>query len=97
LIILSAYSYAKSSLCETTITNFSFDIFFSISRTFLLFSLNGQTELAEKYLDLFTEKSGIERRGIQRWIPIVAAVQLKKGGAENREFLEKWIDVVDYE
>ena len=68
-----------------------------VAKTFLLFSLNGQIELAEKYLDLFTEKSGIERRGIQRWIPIVAAVQLKKGGAENREFLEKWIDVVDYE
>ena len=68
-----------------------------VAKTFLLFSLNGQTELAEKYLDLFTEKSGIERKEIQRWIPIVAAVQLKKGGAENKEFLEKWIDVVDYE
>lgn len=68
-----------------------------VAKTFLLFSLNGQTELSEKYLNLFTEKSGIEKRGIQRWVPIVAAVQLKKGGAENREFLEKWIDVVDYE
>ena len=68
-----------------------------VAKTFLLFSLNGQTELAEKYLKLFTEKSGIEKRGIQRWVPIVAAVQLKKGGAENKEFLEKWIDVVDYE
>ena len=67
-----------------------------VAKTFLLFSLNGQTELAEKYLNVFTEKSGIEKRGIQRWVPIVAAVQLKKGGAENREFLEKWIDVVDY-
>ena len=64
-----------------------------VAKTFLLFSLNGQTELAEKYLDLFTEKSGIERRGIQRWIPIVAAVQLKKGGAENREFLESTLTV----
>ena len=68
-----------------------------VAKTFLLFSLNGQTELAEKYLNLFTEKSGLEKRGIQRWIPIVAAVQLKKGGVENKEFLEKWIDVVDYE
>ena len=68
-----------------------------VAKTFLLFSLNGQTELAEKYLNLFTEKSGLEKRGIQRWVPIVAAVQLKKGGAENRKFLEKWIDVVDYE
>ena len=68
-----------------------------VAKTFLLFSLNSQTGLAEKYLNLFTEKSGLEKRGIQRWIPIVAAVQLKKGGAENKEFLEKWIDVVDYE
>ena len=68
-----------------------------VAKTFLLFSLNGQTELAEKYLNLFTEKSGIEKRGIQRWVPIVAAVQLKKGGVENKEFLEKCIDVVDYE
>ncbi len=68
-----------------------------VAKTFLLFSLNSQTELAEKYLNLFTEKSGLEKRGIQRWVPIVAAVQLKKGGIENKEFLEKWIDVVDYE
>lgn len=67
------------------------------AKTFLLFSLNGQTELAEKYLNLFTEKSGLEKRGIQRWIPIVAAVQLKKGMTENRGILGKWIDVVDYE
>ena len=63
----------------------------------MLFSVGGQTELAEKYLNLFTEKSGLEKRGIQRWVPIVAAVQMKKGKTENREFLEKWIDVVDYE
>ncbi len=68
-----------------------------VAKTFLLFSVNGQTELAEKYLNIFTEKSGLEKRGIQRWIPIVAAVQLKKGTVENREFLKKWIDVVDYE
>ena len=68
-----------------------------VAKTFLLFSVNGQTELAEKYLNIFTEKSGIEKRGIQRWIPIVAAVQLKKGTVENKEFLKKWIDVVDYE
>ncbi len=67
------------------------------AKTFLLFSVGGQTELAEKYLNLFTEKSGLEKRGIQRWVPIVAAVQMKKGKTENREFLEKWIDVVDYE
>lgn len=46
---------------------------------------------------MITEKGGLEKRGIQRWIPIVAAVQLKKGEVEDRKTLEKWVDVVDYE
>ena len=68
-----------------------------VAKTFLLFSVNGQAELAEKYLNMITEKCGLEKRGIQRWIPIVAAVQLKKGEVEDRKTLEKWVDVVDYE
>ena len=68
-----------------------------VAKTFLLFSVNGQAELAEKYLNMITEKGGLEKRGIQRWIPIVAAVQLKKGEVEDRKTLEKWVDVVDYE
>lgn len=63
----------------------------------MLFSVNGQAELAEKYLNMITEKGRLEKRGIQRWIPIVAAVQLKKGEVEDRKTLEKWVDVVDYE
>ena len=93
VIINANEEYSIIDWAHATQGNASADV----AKTFLLFSLNGQTELAEKYLDLFTEKSGIERKEIQRWIPIVAAVQLKKGGAENKEFLEKWIDVVDYE
>ena len=68
-----------------------------VAKTFLLFSVNGQAELAEKYLNMITEKGRLEKRGIQRWIPIVAAVQLKKGEVEDRKTLEKWVDVVDYE
>lgn len=67
------------------------------ARTFLLFSMEGKAELAEKYLNLFAKKSTIEKANIQRWIPIVAATQLTKGNKEEQEFLSKWIDVADYE
>ena len=67
------------------------------ARTFLLFSLNGKTEEAEKYLELFSQKSGIEKRIIQKWIPIVASSQLSKGRDGEREFLMKWIDVIEFQ
>ena len=68
-----------------------------VARTFLIFSMHGKKELAEKYLDLFAEKSGIEKTYIQRWIPIVAAAQMSKGIPEEQEFLHQWVDILDYE
>lgn len=65
--------------------------------TYLLFELDGKNEIAEKYLNLFSEKSGIEKSNIQRWIPIVAANEKTKGKPEDKEFLDKIINVVDYE
>ena len=67
------------------------------ARTFLTFSLYYNEEIAEKYLNLFSEKSNIEKSHIQRWIPIVAATQLTKKIEEERDFLNKWIDIIDYE
>lgn len=67
------------------------------ARTFLVFSMEGKKELAEKYLDLFSKKSTIEKSLIQRWIPIVAATQLTKGIESEEEFLRNWINIVDYE
>lgn len=68
-----------------------------VARTFLIFSIEGKNELAEKYINLFAEKSGISKANIQRWIPIVAATQMTKGKKEEQEFLSNWINVVDYE
>jgi len=67
------------------------------ARTFLLFSLQGKEDLAEKYLNLFAEKSGIEKSLIQRWIPIVAATHLSSASEKEKELLIKWVDVIDYE
>ncbi len=66
------------------------------ARTFLLFSMNGETELAEKYLQLFSAKSEIPVNHLQRWIPIVAATQMTKGKPEEQEFLRKWIEIIDF-
>ncbi len=67
------------------------------ARTYLLFWLSGDIEGAERYLDLFCEKSDTAKQYVQKWMPIVAASQSVKGNAEEREFLNSWIDVVDYE
>lgn len=68
-----------------------------VARTYLLFSLAGDTETAEKYLKLFCKKSDTAKQYIQKWMPIVAASQSVKGNAHEREFLLSWVDVVDYE
>jgi tRNA A-37 threonylcarbamoyl transferase component Bud32 len=67
------------------------------ARTFLLFSLAGKDDIAEKYMKLFCEKSKTDRLYVNRWLPIVAASQSVKGKPEERDFLLKWAQVVDYE
>lgn len=67
------------------------------ARTYLLFSLEGNSQAAEKYLSLFCKKTDTAKQYVQKWIPIVAASQLVKGNEKEREFLLHWIDVVDYE
>ena len=68
-----------------------------VARTYLLFCLNGDEEGAEKYLSTFCKKSDTAKQYVQKWMPIVAASQSVKGNEEEREFLLKWADVVDYE
>ena len=67
------------------------------ARTFLLFSMDKKASIANKYLDLFSKKSGITKSNIQRWIPIVAATQMTKENPQEQELLSKWIDVIDYQ
>lgn len=68
-----------------------------VARTYLLFCLSGNKELADKYLDLFCKKSNTDKRYVQKWMPIVAASQSVKGRPEERDFLHSWTNVVDYE
>lgn len=68
-----------------------------VARTYLLFCLKGETQFAERYLDLFCEKSNTAKPYVQKIMPIVAASQLVKGNAHEREFLYKWINVIEYQ
>jgi aminoglycoside phosphotransferase (APT) family kinase protein len=67
------------------------------ARTYLMFWLRNQKELAQAYLSLFCKKSDVARQYVEKWLPIVAASQSVKGKPEERDLLLSWVDVVDFE
>lgn len=60
------------------------------ARTYLLFWLKGDISGAEKYLELFCERTGIEKQYIMLWMPLVAAAQSVQCSDKEREFLLSW-------
>ena len=68
-----------------------------VARTYLLFCLNGKKETADRYLQIYSEKTGTEKQYIQKWIPIVAAAHLPKSSEEEKQFLMNWVDVIEYQ
>lgn len=64
-----------------------------IAMTYLWLLQNGQAKLAEVYLERYGEKSGVPRKQVERWVPIVAAAQSVKATAEKRAFL---LDLVKF-
>lgn len=66
-----------------------------VARTYLLFCLKDQG-IADKYMNLFCEKTGTDRRYVQQWLPLVAAAQLTKKRPEESELLHRWLNVCDY-
>jgi len=66
------------------------------AHTYMLFWLTGNLDLAEEYLTLFCRKTDTAVQYVEKWIPIVAASQLPKAKAEERELLLSWANVVEY-
>ena len=64
--------------------------------TYLLFALQDQ-KLADLYMNKFCDKSDTAKQYVQRWLPITAASRLAKAIPAEKELLEKWLDVVEYE
>lgn len=67
------------------------------ARTYMLFCLGNEYELAEKYLKLFCTETDTAKQYVQRWMPIVACTQSIKGVESEKELLERWVNVVEYE
>lgn len=67
-----------------------------VARTYLLLALDSM-EIADKYMELFCEKSGTKKQYVQQWLPIVAAAQLAKKRPEERDLLFKWFDIFEYQ
>lgn len=68
-----------------------------VAKTYLKLSLIS-TEMAEKYMAIFCEKTGTSKKYVQEWLPIMAATTLLKGtnSKQETELLLTWLDVVDY-
>ena len=67
------------------------------ARTYLVFNLDGQKELAEKYLNLFCKKADIPKQLVQQWMPIVACSESVKNKPEEQELLDSWVNVFDFQ
>lgn len=64
--------------------------------TYLLFMLADETDLAQSYLDIYCEKAHTTEKYVHDWTSIVAAAELARGRSGEKDFLLRWIDVVDY-
>ena len=67
------------------------------ARTYLRFQLAKMPEHAEKYLELFCKKSDTAKQYVQKWMAIVAASRLVKCKPAERDTLNAWTSVVEYE
>lgn len=67
-----------------------------VARTYLLLYLDNP-KAADYYMDVFCKKSATDKKYVQAWLPIVAAAHLKDCREEEKDFLMRWIAVVDYE
>lgn len=67
------------------------------ARTYLTFTLRGEKDLAEKYLNLFCKKADIPKQLVQQWMPIVACSQSTKNVLEEQELLDSWVNVFDFQ
>ena len=64
--------------------------------SYILFKLDGKDAEAEKYLDLYCEKCGVEKNAILKWVPVAAASKSAKMTGEAKDFLLGLAKSVEY-
>ena len=92
IIVTNDGKYYRLDWSHATQGNASADA----ARTYLLFCLKENEEIAKKYLEIFCKKSDTAKQYVEKWLPIVAASQSVKGNEDERQFLLSWTDVVEY-
>ena len=70
-----------------------------IANTFLLLKLQfgDKSDIPEKYINAFCELTNTKRSYVNEWLPLVAAARLTKNKEEEKELLNQWINVVDFQ
>ena len=64
--------------------------------SYILFKLNDKHEEAEKYLDLYCEKTGVDKKLILKWIPVAAASRSTRCHGEEKAKLLEMAKSVEY-
>ena len=67
------------------------------ARTYLIFTLQGKTDMAEKYIAMFCKKADIAKQLVQQWMPIVACSESVKNIPGEKELLDSWVNVFDFQ
>lgn len=68
-----------------------------VARTYLTFTLQGNKALADKYLELFCKKADIAKQLVWQWMPIVACSESVKNIPSEKELLDSWVNVFDFQ
>ena len=67
-----------------------------VAMSYLQMVLNNSEDVAKKYLEIYSQKSGTSISYIKSWIPIVASTILNSCEKSQEETLRKFIEVVEY-
>ncbi len=64
--------------------------------TYILFGVAGKTEEAEKYLDLYCEKAGVDKKLVLKWIPVAAASRSTRCDGDEKQKMLDLANSVEY-
>lgn len=67
------------------------------AKTYMVLYLKYGKEVADFYLNEFSREADIPKQIILNWTPIMAASHLLRTNERNKEFLQQWLDVFDYQ
>ena len=65
-----------------------------VARTYTILYLYDK-DVAEKYYADFCSKTNTDKSYVYKWLPIIAAANLTKNRPEEKDILEKWLNVAD--